>query len=304
VAKVVKKNNALPKSGVKPAAGNRRKIAPAAEEAVHAGSITLEVEAPEVGAASGETRVTLQSSRKFWLYVLGAGLLVLGIVQAYGYYTAWGNPEKVMQRHFDNAQKYTLAKRYDVAIREYQRILDASKSAETTRQAQIGLADLYQETKEYAKAIAIYTRLQKQEPNQTVTAWAELKMAESQLASGDLEGAHGTYVQIMKVFPKSDWDAEARLGTGKVLQAQKRFEEAIPVYQALEKDYHGGFLAADALTQMGLCYEKMSKPGDARKAYQVVVDKYPVMMQDDARKYLKRLDLNQEMPQGVRLWGE
>lgn len=259
--------------------------------------------APEIPTRSEQTGLTLQSSRKFWLYVLGCGVAVIAAVQIYGYVTAWGNPEKVIQRHFDTAQRMTLAKRYDVAIREYGKIVKKSANPETIRQAQIGMAELYQETQSWDKAIAIYQNLEKGQPNQTMTAWAALKLAESQLSAGNMAAAFTTYQDIMAKYPHSDWDAEARLGTAKIYQQQQKFTEAIAVYQGLEKDYQGGFLAAEALTQVGLCYEKMGNVRDAKLAFEAVLKKYPDMMQDEAKKYLDRLERNQE-PAGVRTWGE
>jgi TolA-binding protein len=248
--------------------------------------------------------VTLQASRRFWLITLGGVLLILALVQGYGYFTGWGNPHKVMQRHFKTARNLTLAKRYKAAISQYQKIMKKKHvSQEQIQQALIGLGDLYYEQNQWSQAVETYRRLQMEESSGVMQAWTGLRIAESQNKAGDWETALKTYAEISQKYPQSDWDAEARLGQGKVLEDAKRWDKAVAAYAGLINDYPGGFLAADALVHQGSCHEKLGNRAEARQAYQTVMEKYPAAMRDEARRRLQRLNMGKKSP-GISQWGK
>ncbi len=248
--------------------------------------------------------VTLQASRRFWLVTLGGVLLILTLVQGYGYFTGWGNPNKVTLRYFKTAQRLTLAKRYPAAVSQYQKILKKKHvSQEQIQQALIGMGDLYYEQNQWTQAVATYRRLQTQESSGVIQAWTGLKIAESLNKAGDWETALKTYAEISRNYPQSDWDAEARLGQGKVLEEAKRYPEALTAFSGLVNDYAGGFLAADALVHKGICYEKLGKRAAARQAFRTVMEKYPAAMRDEARRRLHRLDIGNNAP-GISQWGK
>lgn len=254
--------------------------------------------------ANERPAVSLQSGKKFWLYFLATGLVILIAVQSYGYLTGWGNPQKVIERHFNQAQRLTLAKRFDAAVKHYEKVIAMkSSSDETRRQAMVGMADLYREMKEWKKAIVMYDQLRSREANGVMSAWSGLKIAESQIEAGQANQALGTYQDIMNAYPASDWDAEARLGMGKAYEALKDYTKAIEVYRSLEKEYKGGFLAADALIQAGRCYEKMGDKKSAQQTYEHVIGKYPETMADEAKRRLRRLKSG-KAPQGIRSWDD
>ncbi|MEW6516678.1 MAG: tetratricopeptide repeat protein [candidate division FCPU426 bacterium] len=258
---------------------------------------------PVAGPEPSAPAVTLQSSRRFWMLLLGSGAAVLLIVQGYGYLTGWGNPERVVQRHFENAQRLALAKRYPAALKEYQRVLERTKENETRRQAQIAMAETQREQSHWAEAIDLYRQLREPQGESAMNAWADLQIAECQLAAGELDQARATYQSVQQALPRTDWEAEARLGLGKVAEAAEQYEEAIRIYLALEKDYRGGFLAAEALMGVGECQQRLNDTAAARCTYQLLLDQYPSMMNEEAKKQLQRLEGNVQ-PEGIRRWGE
>ena len=208
-----------------------------------------------------------------------------------------------MQRYLNNGQRLTLAKRYDAAIKQYEKILKLKTSGENMRQALIAIADLYRERQEYSQAIEIYNQLRAQDPNSVLAAWAGLQVGDSQLLANQPDASYQTYLDISQKFPKSDWAAEAQLGTGKVLEKKEKYPEAIAAYQVLVKEYPGGFLAAEALVRIGQCCEFSGDFKSARKAYQTVLDKFPSTTWDDAKARLDHLDAAKE-GEGVRVWGD
>jgi TolA-binding protein len=273
-----------------------RKTASAAKPAP-APQTALPAAGPE--AAS---EITLHASRRFWLFTLGGLMLVLGLVQGYGYLTGWGSPERLAQRHFNAAQQLTLAKRYDAAIRQYEKILALKTTDDNLRQAMIGMADLLRDKGQGDRAIALYTRLRQQDPNNVVAAWAGLQIADILVDANRLDEAARAYQDVGRHFPRSDWDAEARLGLGRVLEKREQLHPAIAAYAALIKDYNGGFLAAEAWVRTGKCYELLGDARSAERAYRTVLDKYPSSTWDEAKAQLERLQHGQGA-EGVRMWG-
>lgn len=290
------KKKATPKS--KPAARSK----PAAKKAVAPAKETAP-EKPVVGPESIAPAVTLQASRRFWLLLLGTGALVLLLVQSYGYLTGWGNPERVAQRHFQNAQRMALAKRYPAALKEYQRALERTRETETKRQAQIAMAEVQREQSHWTEAIALYRQLREPQAGSVMNAWADLQIAECQLSADLPDQAQATYQSVLQAFPHTDWEAEARLGLAKVAEAREQYPEAIRIYLELEKDYRGGFLAAEALLRVGDCQQQLNETEAARATYQRLLEQYPAMMNEEAKKQLQRLEAGQQ-PEGIRRWGE
>ncbi len=258
---------------------------------------------PVVASSATAAPVTLKSSRRFWLLTLGTLVVVAGLIQFWGYSTGWGNPERLVQRYLNKGQQLTLAKRYDAAIRQYERILKLKTSDENIRQAVIAMADLYRERQDWAKSVELYNQLRQQDPKSVLAAWAGLQIGEAQLLAYKFTDAAKTFAEVSLQFPKSDWDAEARLGIGKAYEKEEKYPEAIAAFEGLVKDYNGGFLAAEALVHIGQCYELKGDLKAARAAYQTILDKYPSTTWDDAKSRLNRLDAGKP-GEGVRSWGQ
>lgn len=258
--------------------------------------------APAPGDGSAQP-VTLQASRRFWLISLAVVLGAAGVIQGYGYLTAWGNPKKLMERYFNQAQRQLMNRQYENAIRYYGKIIEKNADAEFTQQALIGLASARRELRQWEPAIAAYRQLEKNQNPPALAAWIRLEIGECQRLAKNYPEALQTYRDVAKDFPKSDWEAEARLGEGKVFVDSQRQEEALRTLVGVEKDYRGGFLAAEALVVAGQAYEKSGKPEDARRMYNTVLEKYPATMQDGARQQLQRLQSGKG-PEGISRWKE
>jgi len=293
------------------AAAARRRPAPARirEQAAVARkaeepSPRAETRAVDAGKTSppAEPPVTLRASRRFWLLTLGSLVLALTLVQAYGYFTGWGDPERLVQRYFKSAQRLTLARRYPAAIHKYEKIIGMTTNPDNRRQALIAMADLLRDRKQWDRASEIYRQLQQQDPTNILSAWAGLQLAQIALEAGRLEQAYRDFETVSRRFPASDWDAEAQMGLGGVREKEERFPEAIARYRRVLAAYPGGFLAAEAWVQIGKCYEHLGDLPAAARAYQEVLDKYPPSTWDEAKARLQRLQSGKEA-EGVRLWG-
>ena len=257
----------------------------------------------DVGQAPEGSGISLRASSRFWLIVLGAVLAGVALIQGYGNFTGWGDVEKVVARHFNRAQRLTLAKRSTAALKAYEKILSMDVGEEHHRQAMIAMADLLRERQEWSRAIELYRRLRSRQPDDILAAWAGLQIADVQLQTGRLDEAFAQFLDISRRYPDSDWDAEARLGMGKVREQQERYDEAVTLYRQIVGRYAGGFLAAEALVRIGQCREFQGRNEAAKQAYREVIESYPPGAQDKARIRLRRLEAGKE-GEGVRWWGD
>jgi len=98
---------------------------------------------------------------------------------------------------------------------------------------------------------------------------------------GDYSGALQAYSDVRTQHPKTDWRARPRAHRGR-LQAEGKFKDARDAYGCWFKELPGGFLAAEAQTSIGQCFELEKSPA-ALKAYEVVLDQYPSAVWDTPR---------------------
>jgi TolA-binding protein len=97
------------------------------------------------------------------------------------------------------------------------------------------------------------------------------------------------FERVRKEHPKTDWSGEALTGIAQVYQAQKDYLRARKTFQQVIAEMPGGFLAAEAQASIGSCLEAEEKVKEAVNAYQVVLDKYPSAVWDQAKARIEVL---------------
>jgi TolA-binding protein len=70
---------------------------------------------------------------------------------------------------------------------------------------------------------------------------------------------------------------------------EKDYARAMKSFGALIKEMPAGFLAAEAQSSIGECLEAQEKFKEAIRAYQVVLDKYPSAVWDQAKSRIELL---------------
>ena len=118
--------------------------------------------------------------------------------------------------------------------------------------------------------------------------------------AGDTDRAQMKYEQFVQAFPKHPRAADALFwvgechyskglrqakGAGELPAAAKdEFLRAIEVYQRVLKDYPNSNMEAEAAAKIGYCYYYLKDVANAKKALQLVLDRYPTYSQTERVK--------------------
>lgn len=254
-------------------------------------NIQQEVKAEQSQQADAENK---QNLNKIILIFLAAGILIF-IYKAIDFYTGWGNMEKVIKREIETAEKNSIYKRYDIAIKIYlnliKRISNEEKFTEQIKQVRLNLAKTYKDAEKYIEAIDSYSKLVEEYKtvNNDMYAWLLLELGDCFNNILNTTDAIKTYDNIINSFPESDWAAEAYFGIAEAYKNKKDYNNAIKYYDLIVKKYKKGFLSAEALTNKGKILEAEGKYEQAKVIYKKVVDEFPEIVSEYARMRLETI---------------
>src|SRR5262249_13219119 len=109
---------------------------------------------------------------------------------------------------------------------------------------------------------AIALGIQQNQPKESI-AWAQWQLGMEYFAVGNLKDAEKEYLESLGAFPNY---YRANAGLGQLRAAQKKFNEAISLYQkALAVVPYPEYAAA-----LGDVYRKLGRGDDAKREYQLV----------------------------------
>jgi tol-pal system protein YbgF len=118
-------------------------------------------------------------------------------------------------------------------------------------------------------------------------------------AAGQFDLAVDGFQAFIRTFPTSPKAAEAQLYIGYSLYNAGRNNDALAALQKVISDYSQSGSVSSAYYKLGLTYEALKQPDNARKAFETVVQKYPnsadAVLAQQALERLKRRE-NQEEP--------
>ncbi|MCX8093564.1 MAG: tetratricopeptide repeat protein [Candidatus Goldbacteria bacterium] len=233
-------------------------------------------------------------SEKIIFFILIVAILIF-IYKAIDYYTGWGNMDKVVKREIESAEKNSIYKRYDTAIKIYQNLLkrlaNDEKFSEQIKQIRLNLAKTYKDAEKYIDAIDMYSKLVEEYKtiNNDMYAWLLLELGDCYNNILNTTEAIKIYENVIKSFPDSDWAAEAYFGIAEAYKNKKDYNNAIKYYDLIVKKYDKGFLSAEALTNKGKIFESEGKYKEAILVYKKVVDEFPEIVSEYARMRLQTL---------------
>jgi soluble lytic murein transglycosylase len=166
-----------------------------------------------------------------------------------------------------------------------------------TREALILLGQAYAHNRQTAEARQIFERLCGDLPNPAMPddhalaaargldaldgksaqldEATHLKRAAIYQFNRDFTGAREHYKALVKDFPQSTNVPQSIYQTGRGYVQEERFEEALPWFARLQKDFADSTLAADALNQEASALARMGKTTESAALYQKYIATYP-----------------------------
>ncbi len=229
--------------------------------------------------------------------------LVLGAVYGvwgWGEDSGWGNPDRAVKMKLDAASQAFLNRDLNGAVSIYERLLKKYPQHSQASQALTQLAGAYEELGLWSLAEGAYGRLmlelEKDNTKRDLRAYTLLQVAKIKDKQGQSSEAARLFQRVRDEHPKTDWAGEALSGLGELRMGQRDYKAATEVYRRLIKEMPGGFLAAEAQSQIGACLEAQNKLAEAVLAYQVVIDRYPSAVWDNAKARIEALKARLHAP--------
>lgn len=164
---------------------------------------------------------------------------------------AQAKPQSVLQRHYDDAQKFQAAGDMAQAARQY-RIFIADAIGE--------LAISYARIEDYGKAAPLFDEALRLAPNSPVL---QIEYAQAAFTHGDLSHARSLCEEVIRSYPGNvKANAKAQLILGRVLLKMSKDEEArkhLEAAVALEPTFENGYALAVACLDLddGKCAAKV-----------------------------------------------
>ncbi len=146
----------------------------------------------------------------------------------------------------------------------------------------VQLADIYYSAKDYEKAASLYDRVLEKavRVDAVQQSWAHYKRGRCWYClpreQRDMTAALADYLAAQKLAPKAPWAYQCLFLAGNVrFNHERAVDQAIALWQQLLKEYPECPEAHRAAYYIGAALEFDKRVDDARKAYQVLTDKYP-----------------------------
>jgi tetratricopeptide (TPR) repeat protein len=248
--------------------------------------------AAETGGRTEQERKSIRRQLKWMGGLLGLGIVSM-LVLHWGQSTGWGNPDRAVKDRFTKGEADFVAGRFDLAAQQYQEVVDRYPQHPQVDQALTQLSSAYQGMGKLDLALdalqKLVVRLEAANDRSDLHAYTLLQIGKMQKDNGDYVDALVSLNRVRNEHPKTDWSGEALNTIGQVYEAQKKFPEARGCFTQLIKELPGGFLAAEAQSGIGECYEGEGQPRKALKAYQLVLDKYPSAVWETAKAHIDSL---------------
>lgn len=253
-------------------------------------------------APVGRSEEEQRSIRKqvTWIVGIFATVLVVFLVFRWGQDSGWGNPDRAVKARFAKGEHAFVEGNFNLAAEQYAAVVKRYPEHPQANQALTQLASAYQGAGKLDLAQdalqQLVARLEKANDHSDLHAYTLLQLGKLQKERMDEAGALKTLERVRVEHPKTDWSGEALNTIAQVHQSAKHYDLARQSFGMLIKELPGGFLAAEAQSGIGECYEAEGQTRAAIKAYQVVLDKYPSAVWETAKTRIETLKKDLEKP--------
>ena len=170
-----------------------------------------------------------------------------------------------------------LMKEYDEAIAELKNFLRERPKSKARDDAFIELANIYLQQKNYADATKLLTPIAK-DARSTARDAAMYLLAEITIQQGDVDKTEALMQNMLKTAKDRNARNQALYKLGDIYRDSSNFVKAINAYRrikAVGDDREARELNAGILYEIGITYERLGHPLEARVAMEGLAFKYP-----------------------------
>src|SRR5262245_5919226 len=175
---------------------------------------------------------------------------------------------QIGQGNLNTAMQFEREARFDDALRQYERLIDADVDAEVKLEAKFRAGRIYLDEKSNpAKAQPFFEDVAKAVKYPNLAAFAVLYGGKSLLATAatdaDLNRALSEFDSVILTWPGTPVEVEARMAAGHILERQHKFERAIINYQAVVFGFPDSSHAPMAFIRLGHSLARLGRIVDA-----------------------------------------
>ena len=212
---------------------------------------------------------------------IGPAVILLGVlVFSASAQTVEQRVRELALANFDTAVQFEKEKRYDDALKYYERLIESGADEEVILRSRIHAGNLHlsvkrdvRKAKEYFEAVA--NKINYPE----IAAEALLGNGRAILSTArtkkELDEALGEFEGVVRIYPRSNAAQEGLMAAAQVLEFFKGFKQASDYYIRVIYDRPQSEQAAWALYRLGLCWFWMGDTEAALVAFQKARNRYP-----------------------------
>ena len=197
------------------------------------------------------------------------------LLKRYGKYA--DTLSRVDEAIVSRARASGLLQNYDEALTELKNFLRDRPRSEARDDAFIELANIYIQQKNFDEATQLLTPIAKDLRSSARDA-AMYLLAEITIQQGDVEKTEALMQNLLKTAKDRNTRNQALFRLGDIYRDSSNFVKAIDAYRrikALGDDRESRELNAGILYEIGLTYERLGHPLEARVAFEGLAFKYP-----------------------------
>lgn len=171
----------------------------------------------------------------------------------------------------------------EMALENYRRLMELSPTGDTRAEAQRRMADLQvqlddiapdaQSERRLREAVTLYQQLLRDRPNDPGNDRVIYQLARAQQNLGEVDASVDSLARLVEQFPRSPYAADGRFRRAELLFATRRFDEAVPEYEAvIELGGQTPFFEA-AQYKYGWSLYRLSRFHDALEVFFTILDR-------------------------------
>jgi len=216
----------------------------------------------------------IESSRLLAVAALGV-VSVIGVGGA----SAQGPPTELARQHLESGIQFYEQQRYKQALNDFQIIVTSMAETEYADDALLRIGRYYLDIEEdFDRARESFDSILRNYPTGDAAPGAYYFLGEAIFRSDRtgraIDDALANYQRVF-LYPDNPWIPAAIYSTGRALERQGKFQEAVDAYFQVVVDHPGSEWSAGAQLGVGRSFVRQGSPTEAMKQFQEVRNRFP-----------------------------
>jgi tetratricopeptide (TPR) repeat protein len=179
------------------------------------------------------------------------------------------------QAQYNIAYIYLNTNNYSQAVEEFQTVINKYPGTEWAARSQYNIGDAYYNAGEYDRAIASYQKLLDEYPRSNYIIEAINGIQYAQLSAGRSDSSSVILEEFLSDNPTSSTADQLRYRQALNVFQSGDYENAVKEFRQYLRVTNSTDLMPEAYSNLAESYRQLNQIGNAKNAYQTIVDEYP-----------------------------